>query len=91
MLERLSALPGVQALEIQPYYGYPRAFQLDITQPVDHNNPGGPAFTQRAYLSHVVDSTPMVFAPSGYGTTPQSGQELAGILREVQQAAGGKR
>ena len=23
----------------------------------------------------------MVFAPSGYGTTPQSGQELAGILQ----------
>ena len=81
MLDRLNALPGVQALEIQPYYGYPRAFQLDITQPVDHDNPSGPAFTQRAYLSHVADSTPMVFAPSGYGTTPESGQELAGILQ----------
>jgi hypothetical protein len=81
ILERLNALPGVQAREIQPYYGYPRAFQLDFTQPVDHDNPTGPSFTQRAYLSHVADSLPMVFAPSGYGTTPQSGQELAGILQ----------
>jgi hypothetical protein len=81
LLQRLNALPGVEAQEIQPYYGYPRAFQLDITQPVDHGNPNGPSFTQRAYLSHVSDTLPMVFAPSGYGTTPQSGQELAFILQ----------
>ena len=29
----------------------------------------------------MADSLPMVFAPSGYGTSPQSGQELAGILQ----------
>ncbi|MGW8265532.1 MAG: S28 family serine protease, partial [Longimicrobiales bacterium] len=81
ILDRLNALPGVVAVEIEPYYGYPRAFQLDITQPVDHNRPNGPSFTQRAYLSHVADSISMVFAPSGYGTTPQSGQELAEILQ----------
>ena len=81
ILDRLNALPGVTAIEIQPYYGYPRAFQVDITQPVDHNRPNGPTFKQRAYLSHIVDSVPMVFAPSGYGTTPQSGQELAEILQ----------
>ncbi len=81
LLDRLNAIPGVQAIEIQPYYGYPRAFQLDISQPVDHRDPSGPSFTQRAYLSHVSDSLPMVFAPSGYGTSPQSGQELAGILQ----------
>lgn len=69
------------AVEIEPYYGYPRAFRLDITQPVDHNRPNGPSFTQRAYLSHIADSIPMVFAPSGYGTTPESGQELAEILQ----------
>ncbi len=81
LLKRLNSLPGVRAQEIQPYYGYPRAFQLDITQPVDHNDPYGPTFTQRAYLSHASLSTPMVFAPAGYGTSPQSGQELAEILQ----------
>jgi len=81
ILDRLNALPGVVAVEIQPHYGYPRAFQLDITQPVDHDRPNGATFTQRAYLSHIADSVPMVFAPSGYGTTPESGQELAEILQ----------
>jgi len=81
ILDRLNALPGVEAAEIQPFYGYPRAFRLAITQPVDHNRPNGATFTQRAYLSHIADSIPMVFAPSGYGTTPESGQELAGILQ----------
>lgn len=81
ILDRLNALPGVVAVEIEAYYGYPRAFRLDITQPVDHHRPHGPGFTQRAYLSHAADSIPMVFAPSGYGTTPQSGQELAEILQ----------
>jgi hypothetical protein len=81
ILVRLNALPGVQAQEILPHWGYPRAFQLDITQPIDHDRPNAGSFIQRAYLSFVADSTPMVFAPSGYGTSPQSGQELAGILQ----------
>ncbi len=81
ILDRLNALPGVEAVEIQAFYGYPRAFQLDIPQPVDHDKPNGPSFSQRAYLSHAFDTLPMVFAPSGYGTTPESGQELAEILQ----------
>ena len=81
LLERLDALPGVMATEIAPYHGYPRAFQLDITQPIDHDQPAGPTFTQRAYLSHTDESMPMVFAPSGYGTGPQAGTELAWILQ----------
>ncbi len=81
ILERLNALPGVEAHEIQAYYGYPRAFQLDITQPVDHHDPNGPTFTQRAYLSHLDPDAPMVFAPSGYGASPQSWEELAWILQ----------
>jgi hypothetical protein len=81
LLDRLNALPGVEAREIQPHHGYQRTFQLDITQPVNHRVPQGRTFTQRAYLSHVDVATPMVFAPAGYGTTPESGQELAWILR----------
>ena len=80
LLDRLNALPGVHAQEIEPHYGYPRAFQLDITQPVDHDHPEGATFTQRAYLSHGDTLIPMVFAPSGYGTSPESGQELGWIL-----------
>jgi hypothetical protein len=80
ILTQLRALPGVTVTEIEPHYDYPRAFRLDITQPVDHDAPNGPQFTQRAYLFHVDDDMPMVFAPSGYGTSPRSGQEIAGVL-----------
>jgi len=81
LLDRLNALPGVSAQEIPPHYGYPRAFQLDITQPLDHDNPSGQTFTQRAYLSHTDESMPLVFGTSGYGATEQTGSELAAILQ----------
>ncbi|KPK83402.1 MAG: hypothetical protein AMS27_13030 [Bacteroides sp. SM23_62_1] len=79
-LEKLYDLPGVEITEISPPHGHLYAFQLDILQPVDHDNPGGPTFTQRAYLHHVDETRPMVFGPSGYGVTPNSRQELASIL-----------
>lgn len=80
ILVKLRALPGITVTEIEPYYGYPRAFQIDLIQPVDHHNPGGWIFVQRMYLSHVDESMPMIFAPSGYASFPTSGQEIAGIL-----------
>jgi hypothetical protein len=81
IFDRLRSLTGLTVTEISPYYGYPRAFRIDITQPVDHNNPGGQQFQQRMYLSHVNESMPMVFAPSGYQVSELSGQEIAGILQ----------
>ena len=81
LLDRLNALPGVTAREIAPRYGYPRAFQLDITQPLDHANPGGATFTQRAYLSHVDEAAPMIFGAYGYGASEESGEEMAGLLQ----------
>jgi len=81
LLERLNALPGVTATEIPAHYGYPRQFALDITQPVDHDRPSGPTFTQRAYLSHADEDLPMVFGPNGYGATEETGEELATLLQ----------
>lgn len=80
LLDKLNSLAGVEAIEISPSNGYPRAFQIDVTQPVDHNQPDGTQFTQRIYLSHVDESMPMIFAPSGYASSPSSGQELAFIM-----------
>ena len=81
ILEKLRSLTGLTVTEISSYYGYPRAFRIDITQPVDHNNPGGQQFQQRMYLSHVDETMPMVFAPSGYQASERSSQEIAGILQ----------
>jgi hypothetical protein len=81
ILDKLMALEGVKVVEIQPQTGAPREFQIHITQPVDHNNPNGPKFIQRAYLSHVDESMPMIFAPSGYKSESTSNQELAELLQ----------
>lgn len=77
LLDKIKTLEGVTVTEIEPKNGYSREFQVDILQPVDHNNPDGPKFTQRAYLSHVDETEPMVFAPNGYRSTASSNQELA--------------
>lgn len=74
LLDRLNALPGVTAVEIVPHYGYPRQFVLDITQPVSHDNPSGPTFTQRAWLSHADVGAPMVFGAYVTGPTRSRGR-----------------
>ncbi len=80
LIEKLNDLPGVTAISIDPVYQYPEQFRLEITQAVDHNSPGGPAFVQEAYLHHVSEELPMVFGPAGYGTSENTGQELGSIL-----------
>jgi len=80
LLEKLNDLPGVKAFSIDPVYDYPEQFRLEITQPLDHYNPGGPSFIQEAYLHHAGEEKPMVFGPAGYGTSESSGQELGQIM-----------
>jgi len=48
---------------------------------VNHDDPKGPTFTQRAWLSHAGEDRPMVFGAYGYGASEESGEELAGILQ----------
>ncbi len=82
VLERLNGLAGVTAAEITPQNTHAeREFQLDITQPLDHNNPDGPVFTQRVYLSHVSENAPVLFYTGGYRANPTSIQELAPLLQ----------
>jgi len=80
LIEIINDLPGVTAVSINPVYGYPEQFRIEITQPVDHNNPGGATFVQKAYLHHAGEDLPMVFGPAGYGTSERSGQELGRIM-----------
>jgi len=80
LLDRLNELPGVRAREIPSTVGFGWAFELDITQPVDHDDPEGPTFVQRAYLTHTGEWDPMIFAPNGYASNWGSAQELGLIL-----------
>lgn len=62
ILTQLLPIPGISVSEIDPPEGsiYTRAFEIDLTQPVDHYSPGGPEFRQRIYLSHVDVTAPTV-------------------------------
>jgi len=73
-------LAGVTVTEIDPSGGYSRAFRIDITQPVDHNNPAGQTFIQRLYLHHADESLPMIFNTNGYAVRANYINELAGII-----------
>ncbi len=81
ILTLLSALPGIEVTEIDPQHDFcERQFQIDITQPLDHDNPGGSTFKQRIYLSHVDESLPVVFFPSGYWSKATTLYELTEIM-----------
>jgi len=81
ILDRLNELPGVTAQEVPPSVGFGRAFELDVVQPLDHEDPSGTTFVQRAYLTHTSESDLMVFAPNGYASNWNSSQELGIILQ----------
>ena len=81
LLSRLRALPDVQVTEISPEHNFcERQFQIDITQPLDHDNPNGESFQQRLYLSHVDESLPVVFFPSGYWARATTLYELTEMM-----------
>jgi PS-10 peptidase S37 len=84
ILEKLQEIPGTTIQTISTPYEYSSAYQIDITQPVDHDNPGGAQFTQRFYLSHKSESAPMVFVTTGYGATGNIIYELADLLQANQ-------
>ncbi len=52
LLSRLRALPGLQVNAIETLTGFTQSFQIDIAQPMDHQNPGLGNFGQRLYLHH---------------------------------------
>lgn len=78
--EKLHALPGLTVNEITPQNGYPRQFEIYISQPLDHDNPDGIKFNQQIFLSHRDESAPVVFMPSGYSARATTVAELSGLL-----------
>lgn len=84
LLQKLQKLPDVVVTEITPPQGYLQAFQIDVSQPVDHINPAGRKFFQRIYLSHLGEDRPMVLSTRGYGVTRNSLDELAILMNANQ-------
>jgi len=84
LLERLRQVPGLQVAEIVPLAGYQQAFQVDIAQEIDHNDPGKGTFAQRFYLSFRGEEAPTVFYTGGYGAGRNSESEPAALLQANQ-------
>src|SRR5690242_19338938 len=68
--QRLAQLPGVKVTEWIPPAGAPptgeRYFDLEFTQPLDHDHPDGGTYQQYAALIHHADDAPLVVYAGGY-------------------------
>jgi hypothetical protein len=63
---------------------FTEAYEMMITQSVDHNKPGGVKFKQKIFLSHKNDSSPVVFVTEGYAANNSRATELTRILNANQ-------
>jgi hypothetical protein len=62
----MASIEGLRYEEIgTPFPGY-RAYQLYLTQPLDHANPDSPTFEQQAVLHHRERTAPTILYTSGY-------------------------
>ncbi len=59
---------------------FSEAYEIHLFQPVDHNNPDGPKFSQRLYLSFAGADRPVVVVTEGYGAGRNYKAELADYL-----------
>ena len=76
---KLFGLPDVIFQEIAVPEGYEAAYELDIKQPIDHNDPSKGFFYQRAFLSHKSYDAPTAIITNGYGRPSNRITEVAKI------------
>jgi len=81
LFEKLNELDGFTITKISSLVGFSECFQIDISQPIDHNNPNGETFKQRFYLSHREESLPMVFYTTGYGVNRNSEKGITSLIQ----------
>jgi len=77
LLDRLRALPGAIVKEIEAPTSFDRAFEIWLSQPADHNDPGAGRFQQRIFLAHRNAARIMVLETEGYAATWIKRKELA--------------
>ncbi len=82
--DKLLDLPGVWATKIEVVDHFSEAYEIRLKQPVDHDNPNGPTFTQRIFISHAGYERPVHLETEGYSIRRNSTKELAGLLKANQ-------
>jgi hypothetical protein len=82
LLQALRKLDGIEVV-VASHNGrqFTEVYEIKITQPVDHNNPDGPKFTQRLFIGHTGFDKPMVLSTSGYSANGLGYCEPAGLLK----------
>lgn len=76
----LSSLPEIELKETKVMDGFEEAYEIFITQPIDHNNPNGPKFKEQIFLSHIDKDKPVVIELDGYAVDNRP-TELSRILK----------
>lgn len=74
---RLKTLPASKIEKIKGDTIFSESYELNIIQPVDHNNPDGPKFNQQVFLSYVGPDAPVVVVTEGYAARRNYTTELA--------------
>lgn len=78
--QQLFDLEGVAFKAIETPEGYTDAFELQIKQPIDHQDPSRGYFYQRAYLSHRDFDRPTVICTEGYSRPRNRVYELTDLI-----------
>jgi hypothetical protein len=74
---------SIQDFEVKPIKPdsiFNEAYEIMVTQPIDHNNPDGPKFKEQIFLSNIDITKPMVIDLDGYAVTNRT-NELSKILK----------
>ena len=81
LYQKIKALPGVVAVRATAGRGtFAESFTVTFDQLLDHQNPAGPKFHQKFFVSHAGYDKPVLLETEGYAARGNSGGELQAML-----------
>ena len=80
LLESLQTIPGATVKQLTAKAPFKERFEIMLSQPLDHDQPNGPAFQQRILVSHLDPAAPVVLVTEGYAIRHNYIQELSELL-----------
>jgi hypothetical protein len=80
LYEWLKSIPDFEVKQIKADTIFTEAYEIMVTQPIDHNNPSGAKFKEQIFLSNTDKTKPMVINLDGYAVA-NSTTELSRILK----------
>ena len=78
-LQSIPSLQIVKELELNDHFS--QAFELQLLQPLDHQNPNIGTFQQRIFLCHSTSKASVVFETEGYNLRSHKTLELSQMLQ----------